>query len=111
MNYAIQQLRRMRAWHVVYALFVVVALAGATDGRAEDEADLERTLAPPAEIQLSEASWTYSKSVRVELASNELVRLETTIPLDEIEEPQLTLGIAKRVSRNWAVSFNVWAAL
>ena len=101
----------MRAWHVVYAIFVVVALAGAPDGRAEDEAVLERTLAPQAEIQLSEAIWTYSKSVRVELASNEFVRLETTIPLDEIEEHQLTLGIAKRVSRNWAVSFNVWAAL
>ena len=111
MNNAIQQLRRVRVWHVVYALFVVVALAGGTDGRAEDEAGLERTLAPSAEIQLSEAIWTYSKSVRVELASNELVRLETTIPLDEIEESRLTLGVAKQVSRNWAVSFNVWTAL
>ena len=111
MNYAIQQLRRVRAWHVVYAIFVVAALAGAPDGRAEDEADLERTLASPAEIQLSEAIWTYSKSVRVELASNEFVRLETTIPLDDIEERRLTLGVAKQVSRNWAVNFNVWTAL
>ncbi len=73
MNYAIQKLRRMRAWHVVYAIFVVVALAGAADGRAEDEGGLERTPAPQAEIQLSEASWTYSKSVRVEVASNDFV--------------------------------------
>ena len=63
----------MRAWHVVYAIFVVVALAGAADGRAENEAGQERTLASPAEIQLSEASWTYSKSVGVELASNDFV--------------------------------------
>ena len=82
MIYAIQQLRRMRAWHVVYAIFVVLALAGATDGRAEDEADPERTLAPPAEI-----------------------------PLSEVEEPRITLGVAKQVSRNWAVSFDVWTAL
>ncbi|MEJ2178703.1 MAG: hypothetical protein P8Y12_12445 [Gammaproteobacteria bacterium] len=40
MNYAIQQLRRMRAWHVV----VVVALAGAADGRAD---------CPPASVNVS----------------------------------------------------------
>jgi len=44
MNYAIQQLRRMRAWHVVYAIFVVVALAGAADGRAD---------CPPASVNVS----------------------------------------------------------
>ncbi len=74
MKYAIQQLRRMRVWHLVYAIFVAAALAGANDGRADDE-------------------------------------LETTIPLDELEEPRLTLGVAKQVSRNWAVSFNVWTSL
>ena len=111
MNYAILQVHRMRPSRVVYAIFVVAALAGATDGRAENEADLERTLAPPAEIQLSEASWTYSKSVHLELARNDFVRLETTIPLDKVEEPRLTLGVTKQVSRDWAVSFNVWTAL
>jgi hypothetical protein len=34
MNYAIHHLPRIRAWYLVYAIFVVLALAGAADRRA-----------------------------------------------------------------------------
>ena len=100
-------------WPVVYALFVVMALASFPDALADDERDYKVDVLTDiaAEISLQEPRWAFTKSVRVELAKSENLRLETTIPLDRTEEPRLTLGLAKKVSSNWSVDLSVWAAL
>ena len=38
MKYVIQQLRRMRVWQFVYAIFVLAALAGAPDSKDSGKA-------------------------------------------------------------------------
>jgi hypothetical protein len=113
MKLAIQKLRRLRLWYAVYAIYVVVALAGASDAWAEerDEFDTDLAMDMAADAHRVAAAWGYKRSVRIELAGNERVRLEATIPLASAEESRLTLGIARKLSRNWVVNLNLWAML
>ena len=96
-------------WPVLYALFVILALNSPPDAWADDERDYPADDA--AEINLQEQRWAFTKSLRVELAKSENLRLETTIPLDSAEKSKLSLGIATKVSRNWSFNLSVWAVL
>lgn len=97
----------------MYALFIAAALSTSIEARADDERDYQVDVLTdiPAEINLEEPRWTFTKSVRVELARSDTLRLETTIPLDRAEEPRLTLGVAKKLSRNWSVDIRLWTTL
>ncbi len=113
MKPALKKLLYLRPWPVVYALFAIVALSSARDAMADDESDFRLDVLPDteAEIEMQARHWAFTKSLRLELAKSEHLQLETTIPLDHVEGSRITLGIAKKVSRNWSFRLNVWAVL
>ena len=113
MKTLLQELLRLGPWPLVYVLSVLFALGIAPDARAGDDRHYEIDLLTDtaAEINLDEPRWAYTRSVRVQLAKGDNLRLETTIPLDHSEQPRLTLGLAKKVSREWSVDLSLWAAL
>ena len=112
MKLALQKLIWLRIWPVVYALFVLMVLSS-PDALADDDRNyqVDRLTDTAAEINFHEPRWVYRKSIRLQLARSEHVRLESTIPLDASEESRLTVALDQKISRNWAVSVNLWASL
>jgi len=108
-----RNLRRLKTWHVVYALVVLAALGSSPEALADDEREylVDMSMDTAAEINLDEARWTYSKSLRIELVKSDHVRVETTIPLVRLEEPRLTLGFNGALARNWSVNLSLWTSL
>lgn len=100
-------------WPILYVLFVLVAMSAPPGAMADDESDfqIDEVTDTTADITPEAQRWAFTKSLRVELAKSDHVRLETTIPLDQTEKSKLTLGFQTKMSRNWSFNLNLWAVL
>jgi hypothetical protein len=114
---AMKTVTQIPAWlrfsHVVYLLFVLAAVGGPS-GAVADDADPVRSndaIDDIARPGVEEMQWTYTRSVRIELARGEHLQVEAKIPLNRGEESRLTVSVAKRLSRSWAFEFAVWTSL